>query len=100
MGFFGQSRIEEAVYRQMDNIRDRVWGSPTDTEETLALKKSRIDDLENQILQVDDRKVRSARKRWIRDARRSLDFWRERALISAIKIPPLSSSLSGDSSLR
>jgi len=78
MGFFGQSKIEYAVYRQLDRLSIRLWGSPTDTEETFTIKEARIREFAKTMPPVADRKVRKARDEWICEARKSIAFWRDR----------------------
>ena len=76
MGFFGQSRIEYDVYRQLDRLSIRLWGSPNDTEETFAMKEGRIEEFAK--VAVADRKVSKARAKWVGEARHSIAFWRDK----------------------
>jgi len=76
MGFFGQSRIEYAVYRQLDRLSIRLCGSPNDTEKTFAMKEKRIEEFAK--TPVANRSVSKARDKWIGEARHSIAFWRDK----------------------
>lgn len=100
MGLFGQNHIEEAVYRQMDGLADRVWGSPLDDEQRLRAKENRLAELTSDFSKIDDRAIRKARLKWIEDGRISIAFWRYKLSVASVRLPPVSSSLSTDSCRR
>ena len=93
MGLFGQSVTEIAVYRQLDTLRDRLWGSQFDDVDGLKTKEKRIDELAAALGKTEDRKVRKAQSKWIHDARQSIVNRRiemvQEGAISKVRLDPL-----------